>query len=71
MSYKIFMKKVDIGVGDKVILKKAHPCGANEWEVYKIGMDIWLSCSGCGHKVRLERPQFNRRFKSYISRAAE
>ncbi|MHB8762666.1 MAG: DUF951 domain-containing protein [Coriobacteriia bacterium] len=58
-----------IRLGDVVRLKKAHPCGANEWEITKLGMDIGLLCVGCGRKVRLERYEFDRRFRGFIRRA--
>jgi hypothetical protein len=57
--------------GDVVKLKKPHPCGANEWEVTRVGMDVWLTCRGCGRKVRLERYDFDRRFRAFISRVGE
>jgi len=59
---------VPVKVGDVVKLKKPHPCGVNEWEVEKLGMDIGLICKGCGRKVRLLRYDFDRRFRAYISR---
>jgi hypothetical protein len=60
---------VPIRIGDVVRLKKPHPCGANEWEVTKLGMDIGLKCRGCGRSVRLVRYDFDRRFRGYIERA--
>jgi hypothetical protein len=60
-----------VRVGDIVRLKKAHPCGANEWEVTRIGMDIGLACMGCGRKVRLVRYEFDRRFKGFVRRPPE
>ncbi|GAB4289022.1 MAG: hypothetical protein Kow0067_14810 [Coriobacteriia bacterium] len=60
-----------ISIGDVVRLKKAHPCGANAWEVTKLGMDIGLACHGCGRKVRLERYEFDRRFRGWIVRVSE
>ena len=55
-----------VRVGDVVRLKKAHPCGANEWEVTRIGMDIALKCRGCGRGVRLVRYEFDRRFRGFV-----
>lgn len=60
---------VPVKVGDIVKLKKQHPCGKNEWEVEKLGMDIGLKCVGCGRKIRILRSQFDRRFRGYINRA--
>ena len=55
-----------VKVGDVVKLKKAHPCGANEWEVTRVGMDIGLMCRGCGRKVMLVRYEFDRRFRGFL-----
>jgi hypothetical protein len=60
-----------VRVGDIVRLKKPHPCGANEWEVNRTGMDIGLTCLGCGRKVRLVRYEFDRRFKGFVRRPNE
>lgn len=57
---------VPIKVDDRVRLKKPHPCGANDWQVIKLGMDIGLQCQKCGHQVRLLRRDFDRRFRGYL-----
>jgi hypothetical protein len=62
---------VPIRLGDVVRLKKAHPCGANEWEITRLGMDIGLCCVGCGRKVRLPRSEFDRRFRAYVRRPGD
>lgn len=62
---------VPIEIGDVVKLKKPHACGANSWEITKLGMDIGLACATCGRKVRLERYEFDRRFRGYLSRARQ
>jgi hypothetical protein len=60
-----------IRLGDVVRLKKPHPCGTNEWEITKLGMDIGLTCLGCDRKVRLVRSEFDRRFRGFVRRADE
>ena len=60
-----------IRLGDVVKLKKAHPCGANEWEVERVGMDIVLRCLGCDRKVRLVRYEFDRRFRGFVGKPSE
>lgn len=49
--------------GMTVRLKKGHPCGANAWEIMRLGMDVKLRCDGCGHIVRLPRQRFERRVR--------
>ena len=48
---------MDIQVGDKLKMKKKHPCGSTEWDVLRVGIDFRLKCCGCGHMVLLERRQ--------------
>ena len=42
---------MDIAVGDTILTRKKHPCGASSFEVLRVGMDIKLRCMGCGHEV--------------------
>lgn len=58
---------MDIEVGNRVQLRKAHPCGSFEWVVYRVGADIGLRCAGCGRRVMLTRSEFNRRLKQIIA----
>lgn len=56
-------------MGDVVRLKKGHPCGANRWEVVRMGMDIGLRCTGCSRKIMLVRSEFDRRYVEHIADA--
>jgi hypothetical protein len=60
-----------VRLGDVVKLKKPHPCGANEWEIVRVGADIGLKCRGCERRVMLVRSEFDRRFRGFIDRADE
>ena len=31
---------MEFQIGDVIKLKKAHPCGTNEWEILRVGMDF-------------------------------
>ena len=48
---------MDICVGDRLTLKKPHPCGSFEWEVLRVGADFRLKCAGCGHQIMSPRSQ--------------
>jgi len=58
--------KNDYKLGDVVIMKKAHPCGYNEWKVTRIGADIKIKCLNCGRSIMLPRPEFNKKLKKII-----
>jgi hypothetical protein len=47
-------------VGQKVVLKKSHPCGGRSWLIYKLGMDVGLQCQQCGQHMKLARRKFER-----------
>jgi len=55
----------EIQLGDKVTLRKEHPCGGYEWEVVRLGADIGLVCLTCKHRVMLSRRELNRRLKKH------
>jgi hypothetical protein len=50
-----------VRMGDRLELRKAHPCGNRIWTVTRLGADIGLSCSGCGHRILVERRELEPR----------
>lgn len=58
-------------VGDVVKMKKGHPCGSDQWEIYRTGMDFGLKCLGCGRNVMLPRPKFEKGVKAVIKSVGE
>lgn len=53
-------------VGQVIKMKKPHPCGANEWEILRVGMDFRLKCKGCDHQVMVPRKLVEKNFKVFI-----
>ena len=64
------MKYADLGLNDRVRLRKPHPCGSYDWRVVRLGADIGLKCEGCGRRVLLPRSEVERRIKQILSRGA-
>lgn len=64
------MKYADLGLNDRVRLRKPHPCGSTDWRVVRLGADIGLKCEGCGRRVLLPRSEVERRIKQILSRGA-
>lgn len=46
-----------------VTMKKPHPCGNSEFEVTRLGADIKIKCTKCGHTIMLPRIDFNKKIK--------
>lgn len=57
---------MDVRVGDKLEMKKPHPCGAHVFEVLRVGMDFRLKCTGCGHELMAPRAKIERHIKNVI-----
>ena len=62
---------MDIQVGDRVVMKKPHPCGGREWLVLRVGMDFRLRCLGCGHEVMMPRKKAEKGIKERKPRESE
>ncbi len=58
-------------IGDRLQLRKPHPCGGYVWEVVRLGADIGLRCEQCGRRVLLPRAEVERRVKQVLPRAPE
>jgi hypothetical protein len=65
------MAAVDLRIGDRISLRKAHPCGSHEWRVVRIGADIGLVCEGCGHRILMDRLDVERRFTAHLERGPQ
>ena len=61
---------MDVQVGDILTMKKPHPCGSKQWKVGRSGMDVKLSCVGCGHGVLRPRSKAEKNIRS-IEREGE
>jgi len=59
----------ELGIGDILRLRKAHPCGGYEWRVVRLGADIGLECLTCKRRVLLERRALKNRLKAVVHKA--
>lgn len=59
---------LDLKVGDKVELKKQHPCGSKDFEVMRTGADFRVKCLGCEKQLWIDRPNLERRVKKITNK---
>ena len=57
---------MDIAVGDTILTRKKHPCGASSFEVLRVGMDFKIRCTGCGREVMLPRAKIEKNIKKVV-----
>ena len=60
------MENKEFALGNIVEMKKGHPCGANEWEIIRLGADIKIKCVSCGRVVMISRIDFNKKVKKIL-----
>ncbi|XID91721.1 DUF951 domain-containing protein [Paenibacillaceae bacterium WGS1546] len=65
------MERKTFELGDVVQMKKQHPCGANEMEIIRMGMDIRIKCVKCKHSILLPRAKFEKSMKKVLRPAGE
>ena len=63
------VKHMDIIKGDRLVMKKKHPCGSNEMLVLRSGMDFKLRCVGCGREFMIPRSKAEKNVKTVIREA--
>ena len=52
--------------GGKIISKKPHACGSNEWLVTRIGADVKLKCLKCNRQIFVSVTEADKMTKQYI-----
>lgn len=57
---------MDIRPGDRLQMKKTHPCGSKEFLVLRAGMDFKIRCTSCGHEVMLPRLKCEKNIKKIL-----
>ncbi|HLF01950.1 MAG TPA: DUF951 domain-containing protein [Anaerolineales bacterium] len=57
---------VEFALGERLRLRKPHPCGGYEWTVTRLGADIGLKCEKCGRYVMIARRELEKRVKAKL-----
>ena len=59
---------MELRIGDRVELRKQHPCGSKTWQIFRVGMDIKLRCEGCGHELMLPRSKAEKSIRKVLTK---
>lgn len=68
---RLTMDKPRYEIGDVVELKKPHPCGSRNWQIWRTGIDFGLKCLGCGHRIMIPRKDFERSVRKHHPKATD
>ena len=53
-------------IGTRVVMKKPHACGTNEWEITRVGVDIKIKCVNCNREIMMDRLEFDKKVKRVL-----
>ena len=57
---------MNVNVGDRVEMKKSHPCGGKTFRILRIGMDFKIKCEKCGREVMAPRNKIEKNIKKIL-----
>ena len=57
------MKVLKFQVGDRIELKKPHPCGSDAFRIIRVGSDIRIVCLGCNRDMTIDRLKLEKAIK--------
>ena len=57
---------MQLNVGDRLEMKKPHPCGGNVFTLLRVGMDFRIRCETCGREVMAPRKKIEKNIRRVI-----
>ena len=57
------MNVYEMKIGDRLVFKKKHPCGSNEWIIEKMGVEMKLKCAKCDRIIIMPRAEIEKHIK--------
>ena len=60
------MELIKFSVGDRLIMKKKHPCGGDAFTVMRTGTDVRMICTTCARDLTLPRIKLEKSIKMVV-----
>ena len=57
---------MSVQIGDRVEMKKPHPCGGKTFEILRVGIDFKIRCLTCGREVMAPRKKIEKNIRKII-----
>ena len=61
------MQIIPLHAGDRVQLKKPHPCGNNLFRILRVGSEVRVICETCGRDMTLDRVKLEKAIKQILT----
>lgn len=60
------MPIIPFRVGDRVQLKKEHPCGGKIFAILRVGSEVRIKCETCAHDMTMDRIKLEKAVKQHF-----
>ena len=60
------MQIIPLHQGDRVQMKKPHPCGGNIFRILRVGSEVRVLCELCGRDMTLDRIKLEKAIKQTL-----
>ena len=57
---------MQLNTGDRLEMKKPHPCDGNVFTLLRVGMDFKIRCETCGREVMAPRKKIEKNIRRVI-----
>ncbi len=61
------MAIIKFSVGDRILMKKKHPCSSDVFQIMRVGSDVRVVCTGCGRDMTIPRISLEKMIKKVIT----
>ncbi|MBP5618373.1 MAG: DUF951 domain-containing protein [Clostridia bacterium] len=62
---------MNVQVGDRLKMKKPHPCGGDVFDVLRVGADFRVRCVTCGRELMTPRAKIERNIRQILPAGEE
>lgn len=61
------MNIIKLNPGDRLQMKKKHPCSSDIFKVIRTGSDVRIQCEGCARDLTITRDSIEKMIKKVIT----
>ena len=60
------MQIIPLRAGDRIRLKKPHPCGGSFFSVLRVGAEVRVKCESCSRDMTVDRIKLEKAIREHI-----
>lgn len=61
------MQIIPLHTGDRIQLKKNHPCGGSVFAVLRVGSEVRVKCETCGRDMTVDRIKLEKAIRTVLT----